>query len=404
MSQRVGLWLVGARGGVSTVAALGLAALKRGIIDSRGLVTGLPAFSGLGLVDWQQIVVGGHEIRNASLIQQAASFQQSSRAFPPELLEQVSDELVAVDQRIQPGILHHSGHAIEHLAEPEILSDNRPLEEKLDKLEQDLIRFREEQGLARVVVVNVASTEPQPAGASLPASWRQAISRLGDFPVSTLYAVAAMKTGCSYVNFTPSLGSDTPALHELAEQSSVVHAGRDGKTGETLIKSALAPAFAMRHLEVLSWVGHNIFGNLDGQVLDDPENKQTKVKSKDQLLTQMLGYRPQTHISIEYIKSLGDWKTAWDHIHFRGFLGTPMVMQFTWQGCDSILAAPLVLDLTRLAERAMRAGQQGVLPWLACFFKSPMGVEENCLVRQFALLESWASEMASQQPTAPRTS
>ena len=127
--------------------------------------------------------------------------------------------------------------------------------------------------------------------------------------------------------------------------------------------------------------------------IDDPENKTTKVDSKDRLLGEILGYDPQTHISIEYIKSLGDWKTAWDHIHFQGFLGTPMVMQFTWQGCDSILASPLVLDLMRLTERAMRAKQAGVLSSLACFFKSPMAVQENNFVHQFSMLENWITEI-----------
>jgi len=149
--------------------------------------------------------------------------------------------------------------------------------------------------------------------------------------------------------------------------------------------------FAARHLEVMSWVGHNIFGNMDGQVLDDPRNKAAKVRSKDHLLAAILGYAPQTHVSIEYIRSLGDWKTAWDHVHFRGFLGTPMTLQFTWQGCDSILAAPLVLDLIRLVDRARRDGETGVLPWLACFFKSPLGVAEQDFSRQVGLLEAWVA-------------
>ena len=165
--------------------------------------------------------------------------------------------------------------------------------------------------------------------------------------------------------------------------------GHDGKTGETFLKSVLAPAFANRNLEIMSWVGHNIFGNMDGKVLDDPINKQTKVTSKDRLLGQILGYDPQTHISIEYIKSLGDWKTAWDHIHFRGFLGTPMIMTFTWQGCDSILAAPLVLDLFRFTELAARNGETGLLTFLSSFFKSPLGTNENDFSKQFDLLTQW---------------
>jgi myo-inositol-1-phosphate synthase len=142
-------------------------------------------------------------------------------------------------------------------------------------------------------------------------------------------------------------------------------------------------------MRILSWVGHNIFGNRDGQVLDDPHNKESKIRTKDQVISQIVGYKPQTHVSIEYIESLDDWKTAWDHIHFRGFLGVKMTMQFTWQGCDSLLAAPLLLDLARLALFSQRAGEAGVLRHLACFFKSPMGVEEHDFFKQFAMLENY---------------
>ena len=123
---------------------------------------------------------------------------------------------------------------------------------------------------------------------------------------------------------------------------------------------------------------------------NDPRNKATKVRSKDHLLAGILGYPPQTHVSIEYIRSLGDWKTAWDHIHFRGFLGTPMVMQFTWQGCDSLLAAPLVIDLVRFTDCAHRRGDRGLLTFLASFFKSPLGTPQHDFIRQIQMLEAWA--------------
>jgi len=132
---------------------------------------------------------------------------------------------------------------------------------------------------------------------------------------------------------------------------------------------------------------------MDGKVLDDPRNKASKVKSKDHLLAQILGYPPQSLVSIEYIQSLGDWKTAWDHIHFRGFLGTPMTLQFTWQGCDSILAAPLVIDLVRLVDRARQEKACGVLDWLACFFKSPMGVSEQDFSKQVVMLDAWVGNL-----------
>jgi len=188
------------------------------------------------------------------------------------------------------------------------------------------------------------------------------------------------------VNFTPSLGAAPPALHELAQKHHVPFYGSDGKTGETLMKTVLAPLFRYRNLEVLSWEGFNILGGGDGQVLNDPRHKRSKVRSKSGVLASILGYTPHTGVSIEYVPSLGNWKTAWDFIHFRGFLGTKMSVQFIWQGCDSLLAAPLVLDLVRLTEFAHRKGEVGPMRHLACFFKDPMGVEVHSFTDQVRVL------------------
>src|SRR5207245_9263069 len=125
-----------------------------------------------------------------------------------------------------------------------------------------------------------------------------------------------------------------------------------------------------------------------------------KVLSKDAALAAILGYRPQSHVSIEYVESLDDWKTAWDHVHFAGFLGTKMAVQFTWQGCDSILAAPLVIDLARLALLAQRRGEFGILRHLACFFKSPMGVNEHDFFKQFAMLQGYVLTARDPLPVA----
>jgi len=158
--------------------------------------------------------------------------------------------------------------------------------------------------------------------------------------------------------------------------------GRDGKTGETLVKSVLAPLFAMRNLRVLSWIGHNMLGNRDGQTLRDPASREAKIQSKDHALDPILGYRPDTHTTIDYVASLGDRKLAWDFIHFEGFLGSKMTLQFTWHASDSLLAAPLILDLVRFAELHHRRGGTGPMKHLACFFKSPMDHREQNLFRQ----------------------
>jgi myo-inositol-1-phosphate synthase len=395
-SPRIGIWLIGARGGVAATATVGLIALQKRLAKTVGLVTELPQFAGLDFAAWPHFVVGGHEIRESTLVESAERLRSDSHVFDTPLLEACHDDLVAIDARIRPGTLANCGDTIGRLAGSATRDfAKEPASQTLKRLENDLREFQQQTGAERVVMVNVSSTEPTSDTSKLPARWDELAKQLDGpaaacLPASSLYAIAALNLGMAYVNFTPSLGASAAAIQDLAAERKTCHAGQDGKTGETLMKSVLAPMFAARHLEVLSWVGHNIFGNLDGLVLDDPANKAAKLKSKDQLVASILGYDPQTLVSIEYIKSLGDWKTAWDHIHFRGFLGTPMTLQFIWQGCDSLLAAPLVLDLVRFVELSSRRGEVGVLSHLSSFFKSPLGVKDHDFSRQFSLLLEWA--------------
>ncbi|MCX7413634.1 MAG: inositol-3-phosphate synthase [Planctomycetia bacterium] len=397
--DRIGLWLIGAKGGVATTMMTGLAALRRGAIEPVGLVTALDPFTRLDLVDFADIVVGGHDIRAGGLGDEARRMWTESRAITPELLDGAADFFAEVEARLRPGTIVAAGDRIQSLADARTAAVVETPRQAIDRVRADIEHFQKAERLAHVVVVNVASTEPPPA-LPIPKDFAEVEPLLNDaakcpLPASSLYFLAAAEAGASYVNFTPSTGATPACLQQVAIERKIAHAGCDGKTGETLLKSVLAPMFAARHLEVMSWVGHNIFGNMDGKVLDDPRNKAAKVRSKDHLLASILGYPPQTHVSIEYIQSLGDWKTAWDHIHFRGFLGTPMTLQFTWQGCDSILAAPLVLDLVRLVERGRRAGEYGALEWLACFFKSPVNVAEQDFSRQVTLLDAWATAHAA---------
>jgi myo-inositol-1-phosphate synthase len=389
------LWLIGAFGGVGTTAVLGLAALRRGLMDPTGLVTALPLFDGIDLDQPDQFVVGGHDIRLTSYRQAVQDLRERSGIFDAALAEACLPDLAAWGENVRPGTVLNAGATIARLADlPEAQRADSP-RAAIARIQADLRNFRETHRLDQVVVINVSSTEPPFELSEVHGSLDRlttALERRNQvvLPASSLYAWAALDLGWPYINFTPSLGASVPALDELAQKRKAVHGGKDGKTGETLLKTVLAPMFAARNMRILSWVGHNIFGNRDGQVLDDPANKASKIRTKDRVLSQIVGYQPQTHVSIEYIESLDDWKTAWDHIHFRGFLGVKMTMQFTWEGCDSILAAPLVLDLARLALLAQRRSEVGVLRHLACFFKSPMGVEEHDFFKQFRILEEYA--------------
>ncbi len=394
---RLGVWFIGAKGGVATTATLGWAALKQGLVPPTALVSQLPQFASLDLIPWDYWTIGGHEIRQTTLVAEALRLAEN-RTFSKELVHACQEELEALEGNYRWGTLYQVGPTIQRLASQPCLQIRENAAEAFGRIREDLREFAQTHRLDHVVVVNVASTEPKPQLPTVPETWEQLHQQFQQpqcpWPASVIYAAAALELGYSYINFTPSLGSSLPSLDHLAQLRRTRHMGYDGKTGETLLKSVLAPMFAKRNLEVMSWVGHNIFGNMDGRVLDDPQNKQAKLTSKDRLIRHILGYAPQTLVSIEYIESLGDWKTAWDHIHFRGFLGVPMVMQFIWQGSDSLLAAPLVLDLVRFTERANRAGHVGRMEFLASFFKSPLGVEEHDFFEQFRMLHRWAQQVA----------
>src|SRR5262245_24022458 len=394
-TRRVGLWLIGAFGGVGSTVALGLAALARRLTPPTGLVTALPACAGLKLDQPTDFVVGGHDIRRTDFRESVFGLNERSGVFTARQIETCTPELLAWSGNVRPGTIIQTNDTIRALADVSEVHRVRSPREAIERVQADLEQFRATHRLDQVVVINVASTEPPFDLAdehrsldTLEAALDRATSPA--LPASGIYAYAALDLGVPYVNFTPSLGSSCPALDELARQRGVPHGGKDGKTGETLLKTVLAPMFAARNLRVRSWVGHNILGGGDGRVLNDPENKASKVKSKDSPLANILGYRPQSLVSIEYVESLDDWKTAWDHVHFEGFLGTKMAVQFIWQGCDSILAAPLVIDLARLALLAQRRGESGLMTHLACFFKSPMGTPEHDFFRQWAEFEAYA--------------
>ena len=404
--RRIGLWLVGAYGGVGTTITLGLAAMARGLADRTGLVTALPCFRDLPLPEPGDFVIGGHEIRQTTFGESAEEFRQSSGVFDPGWLIACRDDLAAASARVRPAPRLGLSPAIARLANWEEPKPFRWLRQAIDFISADLQAFIAAESIDHLIVLNVASTEPPFPLGEFHQTWEALSTHLADgnnsfLPASSLFALAAIEGGHSYLNFTPSLGASVPAIAELARRHGSLYGGKDGKTGETLMKTVLAPMFANRNLKVQSWVGHNIFGNRDGLVLDDPTNKTSKVETKDRVITEILGYKPSSIVTIEYLPDMGDWKTAWDHIHFQGFLGTKMTLQFTWQGCDSLLAAPLAIDLARLTDLEKQRGGKGLMRHLACFFKSPEGVTENDFFKQHEQLVKHMSQVRGQASLSP---
>ncbi len=386
--DRVGLWMIGACGGIGSAVALGLAALRKDLAPPIGLVSELPDFSALGLVRPDDVVVGGHEIRKETLYQAVQASHRQSGLFAADLIEQCRSDLRTGQRRIRPGTLCGAcPSALSMSDRPDAPKAKSPAE-AIEGLSADISSFRKRNRLRTVVVVHVASAEPQCKRVAAHRSYAQLEKRLTkrDFsvlPSSSIYALAALEAGCPYINFTPSTGINIPAIAERAHMLGLPFMGNDGKTGESLVKSFLAPMFLSRNLSVRSWYGQNLLGNRDGLVLKDPKTKRAKIRSKDGLLSDLDGDSGSRTVSIDYLESLGDWKIAWDFIHFEGFLNTKMSLQFTWQGSDSVLAAPLVIDLVRFAEHAHRHGLVGPLKHLACFFKAPIGVTQQAYPQQW---------------------
>lgn len=402
MKTKTGVFIIGALGQLATMVIVGASALKRRLFPATGMVTERGDFSGVDLVDVGDLVFGGWEIRRASLLENAYHILGDIRSLSQKELSDLEEELKLTAANIVSGTTANCGSAIQALKNLEENCNNSSLKEIILRLKDDLRRFRSEHNLDTVVVVNLSSTEP-PCPKSDGLIDREKLDKIIELNdaeairASTIYSYAAIDSGCAYINFTPSDGAMVPGLIDMAVDRGVPVMGSDGKTGETLVKSALAPMFAMRNLKVLSWEGYNMLGNMDGKILSHPENKLAKIKTKDEVLHQILGYSPHSNVSIDYVPSLGDWKTAWDFIHFEGFLNTKMSLQFTWQGCDSALAAPLVLDLVRLSVFALQKGEKGLMKHLACFFKSPLDVEEHNLNEQYKMLKDYVAKHYAQQ-------
>ena len=381
---RTGVWIIGARGAVATTTIVGARAAARGLVPLRGVTTEGPRGEGLALPAASALVFGGRELRAGSLLDAAADLAEG-RIFDGRVLDALAADLAEIDRDIVPGGTRGVPHPCGAVETPAAV---------IEQLAADLRGFRRRHSLERVVVVNLATTEPIftiPEDHLTLAALEESLTGRGAavFRPSTLYAYAAMREGAAFINFAASPAALAPAIRELAEREGVPFAGTDGKTGETLVESALASLFRERDLQVLAWHGENLLGNADGAALKEPEVKAAKVETKDGVVRGVLGYAPETSVDITYVPSLGDWKTAWDLIHFQGFLGTRMTMQFTWQGCDSILAAPLVIDLVRLADLALRRGESGPMTQAACFFKAPVGTQEQDLGRQYARLDRY---------------
>ena len=256
------------------------------------------------------------------------------------------------------------------------------------KLKDDMAKFKEKNKCDRLIMVWCASTEvyrkPSEAHKDAASFVRALKENHEDIAPSMIYAYAAITSGVPFANGAPNLTVDIPAMIELAQSNNVPICGKDFKTGQTLMKTIVAPGLKARMLGVDGWFSTNILGNRDGEVLDDPESFKTKEESKLGVLEYIL--QPQVYpelygklyhkVRINYYPPRGDNKEGWDSIDIFGWLGYPMQIKIDFLCRDSILAAPIVLDLVLLLDLAKRARMRGIQEWLSFYFKSPMCAPE----------------------------
>ncbi len=293
-------------------------------------------------------------------------------------LEAISEQL----RSVRPMSAAFDAEYVKRLDGPNV-KDKSSKRAMLEGIRADIAAFQDEHKVDRMVMIWCGSTEiflePGPVHADLESFENAIDANHHDIAPSMLYAYAALQEGIPFANGAPNLTVDMPALRDYATEHRVPICGKDFKTGQTLIKTVLAPMLKARMLGLSGWYSTNILGNRDGEVLDDPESFKTKEESKLGVLEQILHpdrfpelYGNIFHkVRINYYPPRGDNKAGWDNIDLFGWLGYPMQLKVDFLCRDSILAAPLALDLVLFCDLAKRAGMGGIQEWLSFYFKSP---------------------------------
>jgi myo-inositol-1-phosphate synthase len=409
MKKKLGVVIVGVNGAVASTLVAGVELMVRGLVPRIGMLTEKTdakiAESIAGLLDFaalEDMVFAGWDVRFANVWEGAVHH----KVLPRDVLAPVRERL----ESITPWPAVFSREYAENAAGDNVVhaSSHRDQVQILMRNIEDFCRLHQ---LDRVVMVNLASTEsflePSAVHQSLEA-FEAGLDRSDPAITPAMrYFYVANALGIPYCNFTPSL-TNIPALAAQADRTRNPFTGMDGKTGQTLMKTAIAPMLRVRRFQIDGWYSTNILGNNDGLVLDAPGSNKTKVLSKAAALDSIVGYHVDNHqVHIHYYRPRGDSKEAWDNIDLVGFAGVPMQIKVNFLCQDSALAAPLVIDLVRLLDVAKRAGDYGIQRQLSLFFKSPYhrpGEEAvHDLFKQEQRLLQWVRERSRPHVNGTKT-
>ena len=399
----LGIAIIGLGGAVATTAVAGTLLIQRGEQDTTGLP--LAEHGDLDLTPYTELHFRGWDLYDDNLFAAA----KHHRVLDRDQLDAVEKDLT----QMQPWPAISNRNYCEGVVSAADSTETH--RELVADIQQRLKDFAAEIS-GRVVVINLASTEhaidPKRDIYQSVAAFERGVAE-NDTSISPamLYAYACITAGVPYGNFTPSRAADIPALRKLANERNVPVAGKDGKTGQTYIKTVLAPALRARALHVDGWFSTNILGNRDGEALRTPKSLENKITTKGDVLTNCLGYPVESHlVRINYYKPRGDDKEAWDNIDISGFLGQRMQIKVDFLCKDSILAAPLAIEIARCLDLAGRRGRGGVVESLGVFFKAPMtkdgGAPNHNFAEQQLELLRWLHEtdaLEAESHAAPAT-
>lgn len=375
-------------GAVATTFMAGVASTRKGLSKPFGSLTQLQTIrlgsrsenrnplikDFLDLAGLDDIVFGGWDVKDDN----AYAAAKNADVLKPQDLDPLKEEL----EKITPMKAAFNQRYVKLLEGPNVKEQTNKME-LAEALREDIRNKIKETGADRAVMVWCGSTEvhlyPSDCHKTIEAFEEGLRNNDDSIAPSQLYAYAAIKEGVPYANGAPNLSADFPALEQLAEQEGVPIAGKDFKTGQTLMKTILAPGLKTRMLGIRGWFSTNILGNRDGEVLDDPESFKSKEVSKTGVLDSIL--QPEIYkdlygdlyhkVRINYYPPRGDEKEGWDNIDIFGWMGYNMQIKVDFLCRDSILAAPIVLDLALFLDFAKRAGKGGIQEWLSFYFKSP---------------------------------
>ncbi|MDR1417700.1 MAG: inositol-3-phosphate synthase [Endomicrobium sp.] len=388
--KKIGLLIIGINGAIGTTVTAGVKAINSNYVEPIGLVTEIFEFKKLDFVNLKDLVIGGWDI-----IEKPHMECMKSHNIIPETLY---NKLVSDGMDVTVYKAPRAGITIHNLNVDGVHKDKKSItiSEAIKSITDDINDFVSKNNLDGCVVGNLSSCEPLPENCEIFNSievFEKAIENNDSrIKASVVYAYAAIKNHAPFFNFTPNYTIDIPAIKELAIREKISIAGNDGKTGQTLYKTVIAPMLKWRNLKLFGWYSTNILGNNDGRVLEDPSHKEAKIKSKSKVLDKILGYSDFYHrVDINYYPPRGDAKEAWDTVDFKGWLGKEMCMKINWIGEDSTLAAPLIVDITRLLWYTQKKGDYGVAKHLSSFFKDPSENDDYSFGNQVQMLLNYLS-------------